>query len=182
MAFLGKTFDATTVEPSAPRELLPPGDYLVQIVESEMKQTRDGNGSYLALTLDVMEGEHAGRKLLDNLNLINSNQQAVEIAQRTLSAICHATGKLQVSDSEVLHFIPMMVKVAVENDSRDKHLPPHEKRKQNAVKGYKAAGGSMPAARPAPAAQPRQSAPPPAAAEPASLVPPWRSKPPQTAA
>jgi hypothetical protein len=38
----------------------------------------------------------------------------VEIAQRTLSAICHATGKMQVTDSEQLHLIPMLADVTVQ--------------------------------------------------------------------
>ncbi len=42
-----------------------------------------------------------------------TNPTTVEIAQRTLSAICHATGKLQVNDSEELHLIPMTIQVGV---------------------------------------------------------------------
>ena len=90
MARLGETFDATTVEPNKPLEALPPGRYVVQIVNSEMRPTKDGMGQYLWLELDVLEGEYAGRKLFDRLNLINANPTTVEIAQRTLSAICHA--------------------------------------------------------------------------------------------
>ena len=114
MANLGATFDATTVEPTTPFEPLPPGRYIVQIVASEMRSTRDGSGQFLWLELDVIEGEHLGRKLWDRLNLINPNAQAVEIAQRTLSAICHAAGKLQVQDSEELHLIPMLADVKVQ--------------------------------------------------------------------
>jgi hypothetical protein len=100
----------------------------------------------------------------------------VEIAQRTLSAICHAVGQMQVSDSEQLHFRPLQVTLAVEPDSRDKHLPPPEQRKQNRVKGYAPLSGAAPA-RPAAAPPP---APRPAAASPArpapaaSATPPWR--------
>ena len=43
----------------------------------------------------------------------NPNPLTVEIAQRTLSAICHAVGKLKVSDSPELHLIPMWVQVRV---------------------------------------------------------------------
>ena len=38
----------------------------------------------------------------------------VEIAQRTLSAICHATGLMQVDDSEQLHLIPLIADVKVQ--------------------------------------------------------------------
>ena len=64
-----------------------------------MRPTKDGGGQYLWLELDVLEGPLAGRKLFDRLNLVNASAQTVEIAQRTLSAICHATGRLQVQDS-----------------------------------------------------------------------------------
>ena len=118
MARLGETFDATTVEPNKPLEALPPGRYVVQIVNSEMRPTKDGMGQYLWLELDVLEGEHAGRKLFDRLNLVNANPTTVEIAQRTLSAICHATGLMQVDDSEQLHLIPLIADVKVQPRTR----------------------------------------------------------------
>ncbi|TCZ63911.1 DUF669 domain-containing protein [Roseicella aquatilis] len=176
MAQLNQTFDASGVAPAAPLELLPPGRYAAQIVQSEMRATRAGNGQYLWLEMDVIEGSHQGRKIWDQINLVNPNQQTVEIAQRTLSAICHAVGQLQVSDSEQLHFHPLQVTLAVEPDSRDKHLPPQEQRKQNKVKGYAPLGGAAtarPAAAP-PAAAARPAAPPPRPAPTASATPPWR--------
>jgi len=114
MADLGTPFDATAVDPSSAYEVLPPGKYVVQIVGSEMRPTKDGQGRYLWLELDVLEGPQAGRKLFDRLNLVNPNAQAVEIAQRTLSAICHATGRMQVQDSEELHLAPMLADVTVQ--------------------------------------------------------------------
>lgn len=172
MAFLGGTFDANSVEPSAPMEILPPGKYPVQIIESEMRETRTG-GQMLKLTMEVLDGPSKGRKIWDNLNLVNSNPQAQEIAHRTLSAICHAVGKLQVQDSEELHFRPLMATVEVAIDDRDKALPPDEQRKQNRVKGYSSADGSA-ASRPAAASRTNAALPPSAQAKPASAAPPWR--------
>jgi hypothetical protein len=183
MAQLNDTFDATGVAPAAPLELLPPGRYAAQIVNSEMRVTKAGNGQYLWLEMDVIEGPHQGRKIWDQLNLVNPSQQTVEIAQRTLSAICHAVGQLQVSDSEQLHFRPLQVTLAVEIDSRDKLRPIDEQRKQNRVKGYAPLGGAAPVrpaaapARPAasPAAAPARTAAAPARPAPvASTTPPWR--------
>ena len=114
MASLNEAFDATTVVPNKPLEPLPPGRYVVQIVNSEMRPTKDGMGQLQWLELDVLEGEFAGRKLFDRLNLVNANPTTVEIAQRTLSAICHAVGKMQVDDSEQLHLIPLMADVKVQ--------------------------------------------------------------------
>lgn len=113
MASFGHTFDASSVEPSSGYDVLPPGKYLSQIVASEMRATKDGLGQYLYLEVDILEGQYAGRKLFDRLNLVNANPDAVQIAQRTLSSICRAVGKLQVSNSEQLHLIPLIADVRV---------------------------------------------------------------------
>lgn len=113
MARFDTAFDATGIEPTTAYEILPAGKYRAQIVESEMRVTKNGMGQYLWLMLDILEGPQQGRKVFDQLNLVNANPTTVEIAQRTLSAICHATGKLQVNDSEELHLIPMTIQVGV---------------------------------------------------------------------
>lgn len=113
MARFDTAFDATGIEPTTGYDVLPAGKYRAQIVESEMRVTRNGMGQFLWLMLDIIEGPYQGRKLFDQLNLVNSNPQTVEIAQRTLSAICHATGKLQVNDSVDLHLVPMWIQVGV---------------------------------------------------------------------
>lgn len=106
-------FDANQVDPTDQFEALPAGDYPVIVVDSEMKTTRDNRGQYLQLTLEVIDGPYKGRKMWDRLNLDNPNQQAVEIAQRQLSQICHAVGVLQVNDSVELHDKPLVARVKV---------------------------------------------------------------------
>jgi Protein of unknown function (DUF669) len=172
MARLSETFDATTIEPNKPLEPLPPGRYLVQIVNSEMRPTKDGMGQLLWLELDVLEGEYAGRKLFDRLNLINANPTTVEIAQRTLSAICHAVDKMQVDDSEQLHLIPITADVKVQppkngyDASNTLRYMPLEK--QTVSRPVPA-----PAARPAVAARPAAPVISPAPAAKSSTAP-WR--------
>jgi hypothetical protein len=176
MALLNSAFDASGVEPAAPHELLPPGKYFAQIVRSEMQATKAGDGQMLWLELDVLDGPHRGRKLWDRLNLVNPSRQVVEIAQRQLSAICHAVGQLQVTDSEQLHFRRLLVTLAVEPDSRDKRLPPEQQRKQNWIKGYAPAGAQAATPQPTAVAS-AQSASVVAAPRPASSVgttAPWR--------
>ena len=112
MAIFAQTFDANAVEPSN-FDVFPAGKYLSQIVSSEMRPTKDGRGQYLFLELDILEGPFAGRKLFDRLNLVNDNPDTVDIATRTLSSICRATGQMQVKDSEQLHLIPLIADVRV---------------------------------------------------------------------
>lgn len=141
MANLGGTFDATQVEPQGEYTPIPAGEYKVQIITSEMVATKSGDGQMLKLELEIMEGDQAGRKIFDRLNLDNPNATAVEIAQRTLSAICHAVGQLSVQDSEDLHFKPMIAVVVV--------TPPKgEYGAGNNIKTYKALGdAAAPAAK-----------------------------------
>ena len=106
-------FNANEVEPSAPREPLPAGWYKAVITESLEKPTKAQTGSYLQMTIEVIEGDHAGRKTIERLNLNNPNQQAVEIAQRTLSSICRAVGVMTPRTSQDLHDKPLMVKLKV---------------------------------------------------------------------
>lgn len=165
MAQLGGTFDATQVQPAEAFTVIPAGKYKVQVVDSDMRSTKDGNGQYLWLEMEILEGEQQGRKLWDRLNIVNQNAQAVEIAQRSLSALCHATGKLTVSNSEDLHFIPVIatVKVRAARENFDA---------SNEIRGYEAAGGS--AAHTATRAALRQPAP--AAAAPAAAPAPWKQR------
>ena len=176
MAFLGETFDATSVEPAQPRDNLPPGNYTAQVIESIMKETAKG-GQMLQLTLEIIDGPSKGRRVWDNLNIKNPNPTAQEIALRTLSAICLAIGKQHISDSEEIHFLPMTITVAVEVDNRDKELPPDEQRRRNVVKGYAAARDGAPVAKAPSSFTSRQAPPPPTprpAAPAAGGVPPWR--------
>lgn len=100
------TFDATQVEPQGEYKPIPDGTYVVWITSSEWKSTRAGTGRYLALTVEVAEGDHKGRNVYENLNLENPNQTAVNIAKATLSAICRAVNVLQLTDSAQLHNKP----------------------------------------------------------------------------
>jgi hypothetical protein len=106
-------FDANAVEPQQSMEPLPAGWYKCVITESEEKPTKAQTGSYLQMTLEVIEGDYHGRKVFERLNLNNPNQTAVEIAQRTLSSICRAINVMTPRNSSDLHDKPVMVKIAV---------------------------------------------------------------------
>ena len=157
----------TNVAPSQAFTPLPAGDYQAIITESETKATKDGQGQYLQLKLQIQGGEFAGRVLFDRLNLWNNNQQSQEIAQRALSAICHAVGILQVGDSQELHNRPLIATVKVKPASGNYEA-------NNEIKGYKAAQLAT-----APAFMPPQAQAAPAANAPAGFGAagmPWMNK------
>lgn len=130
-------FDASEVGDQEDFEypVIPENDYIVIITASEMKPTKGGNGEYLQLSLEVIDGSYKGTKLIDRLNLNNPNPQAVDIATRALGAICKSVGVIKPNDSTELHNKPLVAKVVIGADSRG--------RETNEIKKYTAvpAGG-----------------------------------------
>lgn len=187
MAKLDVAFNARTVEPRTVFTTVPAGWYKVLIDEEPtMKPTKKPGGAYLAIRFSILEGQYANQKLFARLNLQNSSPEAREIAQRELSAICHATGVLDLVDTAQLQNIPILVKVKKRPGGTNEETGA-EYEDSNEISGYKpitdaaalAAAGATNTATPATAgvAVPAASAgftPPPvaAAAAPAFTPPP----------
>lgn len=128
-------FNAEEVEPQSDFSPLPVGNYTVVITQSEMKPTKSGNGQYLQLTLQVVEGEYKNRLIFDRLNISNANEVAQQIAQKALSSICRAVGVMHPKDSEELHDKPFSVKIGIRPASG-------EYGESNIVKGYSSLSSS----------------------------------------
>lgn len=127
----------------------PAGDYTMQVINSDMRDTKSGTGQYLWLEFDILDGPARGR-FWDRLNLVNDNPKTVEIANRQLSAICSALGIVALDDSERLHLKPLRVQLKV-TESRDGTL-------QNSAK-YLPLAGTVAKTASAPAAAPVAAAP-----------------------
>ena len=143
-------FDAREVDPAVPFEPVPAGRYTAVITESEMKSTKRGDGSFLEMTFQIIEGEYRGRNVWARLNLDNSNPLAVKIARSELSAICRATGVMQPKDSCELHSLPLVIRVKCKKREDTGEVT-------NEIKGY--------AKREVATGQPQQAA---------SDTPPWK--------
>lgn len=127
------------------RKPLPDGEYLVDIVNSDYRDNSTGTGSYVMVEFQVNDGEHTGRKLWANYNIIHTNEQAQEIGQQQFAKLCLATlGKPGCSDTDDLIGRNLIVGVGL-----DKKDPT-----RNRVKYTNPAAASAPAApaRPASAA------------------------------
>lgn len=146
-------FDANKVDPNSEFEPIPAGKYLAVIVESEMKQTKAGTGSYLQLTHQIVDGPFKGRKVWSRLNLDNPNPTAVQIAKGELSALCRAAGVMTPRDSAELHNIPVVINVRQKPNDATGEI-------QNEIRGYTKHGNG--AAKQAPQEQ--------------KNVPPWLRK------
>ena len=121
-------FNAEEVEPSS-YDPLPEGNYQAVVTASEMKPTKNKDGAYLELAIEIINGPYQGRKLWDRLNLQNRNPQAATIAQQQLAALCRAINVMKVTDSSQLHNMPFMLKVKCKPRDDGDGLA-------NVVKGY----------------------------------------------
>lgn len=115
MASLGSTFNSNDV-PANEFESLPPGDYLAQIIESEVKPTKKGDGKQLVLVFEVIAGSMERRRHWERLNIDNPNPKAQTIAHQALAQLGNAVGVPIISDSEQLHFKPVTIRLKAKKD------------------------------------------------------------------
>lgn len=98
---------------------IPAGWYTAEITKSELKDTREGGGKYIALTFKIIESEeYDGRFVFTNLNIVNKNPTAVKIARSDLKKICSACGiDDELEDTEDLHNIPLQIKLKIKPET-----------------------------------------------------------------
>jgi hypothetical protein len=144
-------FDPNAQEARQSFDVLPPSEQPAVITESSMEPTSKG-GAMLKLTFEIIDGQFKGRKIWENLNLINNNPKAVDIARGTLTSICNAVGiRHHIKDSQELHNKPMIlkldVKTDVEKDGAGNIVKTYEPK--NVIKDYKSYGNGAPVQQPA---------------------------------
>jgi len=166
-------FDATDVPPAESFQPLPTGWYGMRIIGLEMRTSSNAAaGEMLSGELEILDDMHpdyAGRKAHFNLCINHANQQPREIARRQMSAICHATGRLQVSDTGELLGESIRVRL-VAVPAKDGYDARSE------VRGFKALTDEAPeeAAKPAAAAEKPKGAAKPAATKTSGTKPGWK--------
>jgi len=109
-------FDVTEVEPSAPRtdyEPIPVGEYVLKALEAEEKSTASG-GVMIKAKFEVAKGEHAGRLLWQNFNIVNASETAQRIGRQQLVAWATACGKPNADDTDKLLGKPFTASVDID--------------------------------------------------------------------
>lgn len=81
---------------------LPDGWYSATIAGAELKQTKAGTGSYIAVRYDITGPTHQGRVVFGNLNISNPNPKAEEIGRQQLGDLMRAIGLDSVQDTDQL--------------------------------------------------------------------------------
>lgn len=159
--------------------VVPPGEYQVYIESSDFKKTKSGTGEFLELVLVVGDGEYEGAKIIVRLNLINSNQIAVDIAKSQLRALCEAiVGQPFVNDSAMLHsrlFFALVDNVAMNKDDQNSKRSNEVIFRKGSIRSINSASVVKPVvAAPVAMAQPVQQAAPDPVVTPGTGKPPWK--------
>lgn len=89
---LPDNFDARTVQPQQGVGGHPPGMFPFTITNTYLKDNQAKTGAMLVVELTSDVG-----KIENRYNVINPSPQAMEIAQKELSALCHAVGIFNVA-------------------------------------------------------------------------------------
>lgn len=143
MAFLGQVFNADEMPQSDNNfDPIPAGWYSVSINSAELRDTKAGNGQFIAIRYDVTGPTHEGRVVLGNINIRNPNPKAEEIGHQQLGELMRAVGLSRVEDTDQLVGHSLQIKVAVSHSE--------QYGASNDVKGFKAASGGSKAPSDAP--------------------------------
>jgi hypothetical protein len=129
------SFDPSTIKEF---DNLAPGPYKLAITKTSVKDAKSNpDNKVYTLEMDVQDGPFMGRKVFTSLNLVNTNKQTTDIAQRELKQIVEACGlPVLKGDLDELVGIPFLGDVIIEL-SKDPQYPD-----RNKVKKYYKCGGA----------------------------------------
>lgn len=127
MANLGD-FNPADVDPVAPRELLPAGEYAVILIETDLV-TKDSGAVQFKFCVQVTEGAYQNRRVYSHENYTKKDGTPNSIGRGMVSQICRCVGVMSPKDTSDLHHKRLVAKVGVgQSDGYDP---------KNVVKGFK---------------------------------------------
>lgn len=167
MAFLDEEFSVDTLPKATGNfDPLPEGWYNATITGAEIKETKAGDGKYIAVKYAITGPTHQGRVVFGNLNIKNASTKAEEIGRSQLGEIMRAIGLAKVADTDQLIGGNLGIKLTVKTGEYA----------GNEIKGFKAIGGAVAATVPfgksMPAAVPAAAT----TSAPVKAAPPWAKR------
>lgn len=116
MTYLGQKVNASALPPADTMEPVPEGEYMLSLVSTEAKETKDKTGKLLNCEYVILEGEYKGKKIFGMFNLWNKSDKAKEIAWRQLGELCRAVGYYkELEDTKSICQLPFKAKVIVKS-------------------------------------------------------------------
>lgn len=89
-------------EPIKKYEEIPAGLYLCEIIKTDLRTTKDGNGRYIFLQFRIKEGEYKGRQIFQRITTLNKSKDAMNIGKKHLSTLCHSLEIDSFNDTDEL--------------------------------------------------------------------------------
>lgn len=153
MAGMNYVFDATQFNPEQGIGKHPTGKFPASISETSIEENKNKDGGYFSVTFTTPAGSIRKNYNLWYSNPTDGQKQAVEIANKSLSALCYATGVFKVGmtdEGAALRGARCQIEVTPQKNNPEYH---------EVSKVYDANGnepGKAPAAAPQPAAGAQQ--------------------------
>jgi hypothetical protein len=123
MAKLNLDLSGVKVSEGSGFSVVPSGNYDVQVVSAEVKETKTG-GSMLVFGLEILDGEHKGKVIRDSANTTNQNPEAVRIGYEKIKKIALVSGHKNpdriIDTDDFLNLNPFMVIVETTDDGEYK--------------------------------------------------------------
>ena len=148
MANLGMTFKASELPVGTGGDFtpLPAGWYTATITSAEVRTTKAGTGSYIAVRYDITGPTHEGRVVFGNLNISNPNPKAEEIAHKQLGELMRAIGLEEVEDAD--QFIGGHCSIKLSVTKSDEYGDGNDVKAWRAVEGSRMPSPSAPIQKP----------------------------------
>jgi len=137
MANLGQTFNKENLPESSGFDPIPAGWYQASVSGAELKDTKDGEGQYIAVQYAILAPTHQGRVVFANINIRNKSAKAQEIGLSNLNGLMRSIGLTSISDSDQLVGGSCQIKVKIQA-AKDGYEA------SNDVSGWKAIEGGVP--------------------------------------
>lgn len=146
--FLEDFDDRSVAASTGVPEPVPPGEYMLQVDQTELIPTKDQTGMMLKAVLTVVSGEFEGRKIFPQFNVRNKSAQAQTIGIGELKALAIACGvdwEIARTDTDSLLYKPFRANVGFEKQEINPSTGlPYPLR--NCIMKYIPAGQAAPAA------------------------------------
>ena len=111
-------FNASEIETTS-HDPIPSGNYEAVVAASEMRPVKSGNGMGINLTFEIVsEGLAKGRKVWTWINYQHPKADVQRIGQEELARLCKAVGVGNLTDTEQLHNIPLLITVTLDKNDQ----------------------------------------------------------------
>lgn len=119
--FTGSSTSGSDQQQPASDKLRDGGTYIMIAESLEAKQTKKGDGTFIAAKFKVCDGACDGKTIWGNFNIVNHSPVAERIGKEAMASLTRAVGydPANVEDLKLLCFIPFLATLKTRRDAQD---------------------------------------------------------------